>query len=119
MINSQSRGLIVDYLGSHQHLAVDIELQVDERGGLRLKSGEQRFYERAVGFKFPAFFSGAAEVCEWFDDEDQRFHIDVRVTNPYWGPLFGYRGSFTIEELSGDEAKVPAYALPHREEARE
>jgi hypothetical protein len=34
MINSQSRGLIVDYLGSHQHLAVDIELQVDERASM-------------------------------------------------------------------------------------
>jgi hypothetical protein len=36
---------IVDYLGSHEHLAVDIDLSVDEGGGLRLRSGAQRFYE--------------------------------------------------------------------------
>src|ERR1700733_2377445 len=43
MIFSQQRGRIVDYLGTHQHLAVDIDLSVDERGGLRLRSGAQRF----------------------------------------------------------------------------
>ena len=36
---SQERARIVDYLGTHQHLAVDLELSVDERGGLRLRSG--------------------------------------------------------------------------------
>ena len=37
MIYSEARGCIVDYLGSHQHLAVDIELSVDAEGGLRLE----------------------------------------------------------------------------------
>jgi hypothetical protein len=45
MIHSKQRGTIVDYLGTHQHLAVDLDLAVDERGGLRFRSGEQRFYE--------------------------------------------------------------------------
>ena len=44
MIYSKQRGLVVDYLESRQHLAVDIHLAVDEQtGGLRLRSGEQRF----------------------------------------------------------------------------
>jgi hypothetical protein len=43
MIFSEQRGKIVDYLGTHQHLAVDIDLSVDERGGLRLRSDAQRF----------------------------------------------------------------------------
>lgn len=46
----------------------DRALSVDERGGLRLKSGEQRFYESWLGFSFPLSFSGNANVCEWFDD---------------------------------------------------
>ena len=45
--------------GTHQHLAVDIDLSVDPRGGLRLRSGEQRFYEGIVGFRFPMFFSAS------------------------------------------------------------
>ena len=48
MIHSRQRGRIVDYLGTHQHLAVDIDLSVDERGGLRLRSGDQRFYEGPI-----------------------------------------------------------------------
>ena len=25
------------------------------------------------------------------------FRIEVRVVNRFWGPLFGYRGTFTVE----------------------
>jgi uncharacterized protein DUF4166 len=81
MIYSQQRGKIIDYMGTHQHLAVDIDLSVDERGGLHLRSDAQRFYEGFVGFSFPMAFSGVANVCEWFDDNDQKFHIEVNVSN--------------------------------------
>jgi len=114
MIFSQQRGRIVDYLGTHQHLAVDIDLSVDERGGLQLRSGAQRFYEGAVGFNFPMLFSGTAEVCEWFEARDQRFHIEVKVTNRVWGPLFGYRGSFDIEWRPVNNGEIPADILPVR-----
>src|SRR6266851_3986252 len=97
MIYSQTRACVVDYLGTHEHLAVDIELSVDERGGMCLCSGSQRFYEGIVGFTFPMLFSGIAEVCEWYEDRDQKFHIEVSVRNNVWGRLFGYRGSFQIE----------------------
>jgi hypothetical protein len=119
MIHSPSRGRIVDYLGTHQHLAVDIELSVDERGGLRLRSGEQRFYEGRLGFRFPLFFSGIAEVCEWYDDEIEKFCIEVRVTNRFWGPLFGYRGTFDVEWKSVPPEEIPADVKPRREERRE
>ena len=119
MIFSQQRGLIVDYLGTHQHLAVDIDLSVDERGGIRLRSGAQRFYEGAIGFSFPLLFSGIADVCEWFDDGDQRFHIEVNVTNNVWGRLFGYRGSFDAEWRKVGPGEVPADILPVRCERRE
>ena len=33
MIHSPRRGCIVDFLGTHQHLAVDLDLSVDSRGG--------------------------------------------------------------------------------------
>lgn len=47
---------IVDYLGTRQHLAVDLELSVADNGGLRLRSGEPRFNERPLAFRFPLFF---------------------------------------------------------------
>lgn len=118
MVLDEERGRIVDYLGSHQHLAVDIELTVDERGGLRLQSGEQRFYEGLIGFRFPLFFSGVADVCEWYDEQRGCFAIDVRVSNPTWGPLFGYRGTFTAHWLSVTPGSAPPSARPRREERR-
>jgi hypothetical protein len=117
MIYSGSRGRIVDYLGTHEHLAVDIDLSVDEGGGLRLRSGAQRFYEGAIGFEFPMLFSGIADVREWFDDATGRFRIEVAVSNPVWGPLFGYRGSFEVEWRLG--TGVPGHVLPRRQERRE
>jgi hypothetical protein len=119
MIYSAQRGCIVDYLGTHQHLAVDLELSVDERGGLRIRSGAQRFYEGPAAFTFPKLFSGVADVCEWYDDEAGRFRIEVSVSNRRWGPLFGYRGAFDVEWRPVRHGGVPAGVLPRREERRE
>jgi len=119
MIYSDQRDRIVDYLGTHQHLAVDIHLSVDERGGLRLRSGSDRFYEGILGFRFPRLFSGVADVCEWYDDETQQYRIEVNVTNKWFGPLFGYRGHFQNEWRSVRPDQVPDDIKPRREERRE
>lgn len=118
MIYSKERGCIVDYLGTHQHLAVDIHLSVDDRGGLRLRSGAQRFYEGLIAFNFPLTFSGIADVCEWYDDGDDKFHIEVNVHNDVWGPLFGYSGSFNAESVKLDDP-IPTDLVPKRYERRE
>ena len=46
MIYSEERGCLVAYLGTHQHLAMDMEATVTDNGGLRLRSGAQRFLRR-------------------------------------------------------------------------
>src|SRR5205085_12110195 len=99
MIYSEQRGRIVDYLGTHEHLAVDIDLSVDSEGGLCLRSGAQRFYEGIIGFNFPMCFSGYANVREWYDEREGAFRIIVDVRNKLWGKLFGYSGSFQVEWL--------------------
>lgn len=119
MIYSEQRGRIVDYLGTHQHLAVDLDLSVAANGGLRLVSGEQRFYEGRLGFRFPAALSGAADVLEWYDDDTERYAIEVRVTNRFFGPLFGYSGTFTADRRDVSASGVPPSVKPVREERRE
>ena len=120
MIYSNKRNRIVDYLGTHQHLAVDIDLKVAENGGLLLTSGEQRFYEGPIGFKFPMLLSGKAKVCEWFDDKENQFKISVIVTNKTWGTLFGYEGTFAVTYVpTPSKAAIPVDVLPVREEIRE
>ena len=119
MIFSEERNRIVDFLGTHEHLAVDIDLRVDEQGGLRLRSGEQRFYEGKVAFRFPMLFSGIADVHEWYDDEAECFRIVVDVRNRIWGRLFGYRGRFQVVWKSVRQGEIPWDLLPKRQERRE
>jgi hypothetical protein len=118
MIYSEQRKCVVDYLGTHQHLAVDIDHSVASNGGLCLRSGGQRFYEGPLGFSFPMLFSGVADVCEWYDDIEKCFRIEVVVKNRIWGRLFGYKGHFQVE-WRPIVAGVPENLLPRRTEGRE
>jgi Domain of unknown function (DUF4166) len=118
MVYSEERGCIVDYLGTHQHLAVDLELRVAPNGGLSLRSGAQRFYEGPVSFRFPLLFSGIADVCEWYDDVAECFRIEVKATNRTWGRLFGYTGRFQVDWLPVSPETIPLAILPRRVESR-
>jgi len=109
-------GRVIDYLGTHQHLAVDLDLRVLDDGSLHLTTHGQRFYEGPVGFRFPMLLSGEARLHEWFDDDEQRFHVDLEVRNRLLGFLFGYRGTFTCEFPDADD--VPAGLQPVRHEVR-
>lgn len=109
-------GRVLDYLGSHQHLAVDLDVAVDERGGLVLTSDAQRFHEGPLSFRFPMLLSGRATLHEWWSDEDESFHVDLEVRNRLFGFLFGYRGSFTCEWVPATDA--PERLKPRRTEAR-
>lgn len=119
MVHSEERGTIIDYLGTHQHLAVDILCSVDEAGAMCIRTGEQRFYEGPIRFRFPLALSGEADVREWWDEDAECFRIEVHVANRLLGPLFGYRGSFTVTESPCSDADVPADVRPVREEVRE
>nr|WP_230416107.1 DUF4166 domain-containing protein [Micromonospora tarapacensis] len=116
MVWSAHRGVLVDYLGTHQHLAVDLHLAVDHTGALTIRSGPQRF---PSGRACPALLTGDARVREWYDERDGRFGIDVAVTSRRFGPLFGYTGSFTVRYVRPDRAPVPAAVRPLRENPRE
>lgn len=117
MVLSDETGRVVDYLGTHQHLAVDLELSANPDGSLRLRSDAQRFYEGPVAFRFPMLFSGRAELVESFDDASGQFHIVLEVRNRFFGFLFGYEGWFTCEFPAATDA--PARLKPRRHELRE
>ncbi len=84
-----------------------------------IRSGEQRFYEGPIAFRFPLALSGVANVREWWDDEHERFRIEVHVSNRIFGPLFGYRGTFTVAERPCTPEEIPLDVRPLREERRE
>lgn len=119
MIYSAKRARIVDYLGNKQHLAVDLELAAAPNGGLRIRSADQRFYEKWLRFPFPRRLTGIADVCEWYDDKSECYRISVEVANPILGPVFRYSGNFQALFLQVEPHEIPFEARPLREEPRE
>ncbi len=113
-----SDGRILDYLGTHQHLAVDLDLRVEDDGSLHLRSAAQRFREGPwISFRFPMLFSGRAELHERFDEDAGVYRIRMEVRNRVFGFLFGYEGEFTCEFPAASDA--PDRLKPVRHERRE
>ncbi|MBT2533023.1 DUF4166 domain-containing protein [Arthrobacter sp. ISL-48] len=119
MIYSAERRGIIDYLGTHQHLATDLILEVLPDNSLHLRSTGQRFYEGFLGFTFPSALTGTADLYEAFDDARGVFTIQMQVRNPILGFLFGYRGEFkcTFPDMPAEGA--PQRLRPVREECRQ
>ncbi|OPG11719.1 DUF4166 domain-containing protein [Microbispora sp. GKU 823] len=109
---------IVDYLGSHQHVAVDLDFQVDERGGLVIRSSGFRLHEGRLSCRLPALMTGTAVVRESYDDGTGEFRVGVTVSHHRLGPMFGYWGAFKARYVDVSEHGVPAALKPRREEAR-
>ncbi|MFJ3225437.1 DUF4166 domain-containing protein [Streptomyces sp. NPDC086783] len=109
---------VLDYLGTHQHLASDLHFSAEADGSLLIRSGEHRFREGPVDLRVPELLGGQAEVRESFDDTTGRFRIRVRVVNRRFGPLFGYEGSFRATYADVRTSGVRAGLRPVREEAR-
>jgi hypothetical protein len=99
---------VLDYLGTHQHLASDLHPTAEPDGSLLIRSGVHRFREGPLDLRVPDLIGGDAEVREAFDE----------VTNRRFGPLFGYTGSFTAEYRDVRSLGVRAGLRPVREETR-
>ncbi|MFF4442103.1 DUF4166 domain-containing protein [Streptomyces sp. NPDC001621] len=109
---------ILDYLGTHQHLASELHFHAEPDGSLLIRSGEHRFREGPVDVRVPELLGATAEVRESYDETAGRFRIRVRVVNRFFGPLFGYEGSFTASYTDVRAHGVRPGLRPVREEAR-
>jgi hypothetical protein len=118
MIHSPQRGCIVDYLGTHQHLATDLEFTADPDGALVIRSTIHRFREGPLDVRVPDLFGADAAVRESYDESAGCFRVRVRVTNRRFGPLFGYEGSFAAQYVDASEHGMRAGLRPVREEER-
>ncbi|GHF54346.1 hypothetical protein GCM10010218_39500 [Streptomyces mashuensis] len=118
MIYSPARRCVVDYLGTHQHLASDLHFAAGPGGSLVIRSGEHRFREGLVDARVPGLVAGDATVRESYDDATERFRIEVSVVNRRFGPLFGYTGCFTADFVDAGGLGIRDGLRPVREEAR-
>ncbi len=118
MVLSPKGDRILDYLGTHQHLASDLHLKAEADGSLLIRSGEHRFREGPVDVRVPEPIGGQAQVRESFDEKTGRFRIQVQVVNRCFGPLFGYQGSFAATYSDVRTSGVRPGLRPVREEDR-
>ncbi|MGW4886973.1 DUF4166 domain-containing protein [Streptomyces murinus] len=118
MVLSPKGDRILDYLGTHQHLASELHFAAEPDGSLLIRSGEHRFREGPVDVRVPELIGATAEVRESFDDVTGRFRVRVRVVNHRFGPLFGYEGSFTASYTDAVSRGTRPGLRPVREEAR-
>ncbi|HLL32389.1 MAG TPA: DUF4166 domain-containing protein [Streptomyces sp.] len=118
MVLSPKGDRVLDYLGTHQHLASELHPSAEPDGSLLIRSGEHRFREGPVDVRVPALIGATAEVRESYDDAAGRFRIQVRVVNDRFGPLFGYEGTFTAAYTDIRTCGVRPGLRPVREEAR-
>ena len=92
MVAVPSSKLLILYVGSHQHLATELELSVSDRGGLMIRSGRQRMMLFGTSFRFPLLLSAQADVHEWYDPQDGQFHIEAYVRNRMLGDVLDASG---------------------------
>lgn len=118
MVYSPEKGCVVDYLGNVQELTADLELTVTENGGLRLCSEGQRWQRWGLSLSLPSMISARADVSEWYVDDEEKFHISVKVTYPMIGEIFGYRGTFEINWIDIEPEQIPEYAKPKFEQKK-
>ena len=90
-------GRIINHLGTHQHLAVNLDCAAGPQGDMRIHSTTQRINEGRIRFRFPRLFSADAEVTVGYDDARRCYFIDQKTTNPVLGTVFAYRGVFQVE----------------------
>ncbi|MET8720907.1 DUF4166 domain-containing protein [Streptomyces misionensis] len=118
MVLSPKGDRILDYLGTHQHLASELHFAAEPDGSLLIRSGEHRFREGPVDVRVPELLGATAEVRESFDDTTGRFRVRVSVVNRRFGPLFGYEGSFTASYTDARSHGTRPGLRPLREEIR-
>lgn len=115
MVWDSATDRLIDYLGTHQHVATELRFAADGAGGVRVRSTTQRFRMWRLDCPVPAMVTGHARLHEWYDTAEGMFHIDVRVVNRWLGPLFGYRGRFTVRYVDLHRVPVPASVKPAKE----
>lgn len=109
---------LVIYVGTHQHLAVELFPEVTPEGGLRLRTGRQRLFFAGMSVRFPLILSAEGDIREWYDDSSERLRIDGRVRNRILGDVFCCVGSFSSETKPVPVEGAPARVRPKREERR-
>lgn len=100
MIWDEEKGKIKYTLGKRQRLVTDLSMEVDSRGHLLIRS--ERLDWLFGKMRIPSWPGGYAEVEEWYEEHEDRFHIRVSIAHPFFGKIYAYEGWFRCSFFLGE-----------------
>ncbi|MFT6746489.1 MAG: hypothetical protein ACJAZ2_000830 [Glaciecola sp.] len=118
-LSSEQNDQIIEYLGLDQKMFFRMGLSAEKKGAIKFVSQKQYAFPFGIKMQIPSFLRGNIELLEWFDDNEQRFYLDLKVTTKLLGPLFGFTGWFTGEYLDFTNGKLPEKFNPTFEQKKE
>ncbi|MBO8162203.1 MAG: DUF4166 domain-containing protein [Brevibacillus sp.] len=96
-----TRRIIVDYFGKNGWLEADLQVQPfreEGKRGLQISSDRYRIRIGSLRVGLPRWLAVHALIREWTEPglAVDEIRVEVRLTHPWLGPFFGYRGRFTV-----------------------
>lgn len=93
----EARDTIIDALGSHRNLISELTVSAGSSGALYIENEDQWASYNGRTIPIPKPLQADVAVTEEYDDDNDRFEIEVTVSNPLVGRVFAYDGWFTVE----------------------
>ncbi|PRB44391.1 hypothetical protein CQ020_04075 [Arthrobacter sp. MYb23] len=114
---------LVDHIGRYRRLVTDLDVSVTAQGRLRGVSEASRLFLGPLRIPLPAAFDARAYAEQWWDNEEGKHRIQVKVIQPQIGVVLVYAGRFDyrlVPYLPGAApgTSLPRYAEPDRWEKR-
>lgn len=110
---------IVEYLGLDQKIMFKMGLSAEKNGAIKFISETQYIFILGKKIQIPSALRGNIELLEWYDDSEQKFYLDLKVTTKLIGPLFGFNGWFIGEYLNCKNKVLPKKFTPTFEQKSE
>lgn len=116
---SNKSNQIIEYLGLDQKIFFKMGLSAEENGAIKFVSEEQYLIFFGKKIRISSFIRGNIELLEWFNDDENRFYLDLKVSTKLFGPLFGFTGWFTGEYKDFKNGYLPQKFKPTFEQKLE
>ncbi|MFJ6536235.1 DUF4166 domain-containing protein [Paenarthrobacter sp. NPDC091711] len=114
---------LVDHVGRYRRLVTDLDVSVTAEGRLRGVSQASRLFLGPLRIPLPAALDARAYAEQWWDNDEGKHRIQVKVIQPQIGLVLVYAGRFDyrlVPYLPGAApgTSLPRYAEPDRWEKR-
>ena len=114
---------LVDYVGRYRRLVTDLNLSVTPEGRLRGISEASRLFLGPLRIPLPAALDAKAYAEQWWDADEGRHRIQVKVIQPQIGLVLVYAGRFDyrLEPYpagASGPGRLPSRVRPDRWERR-